>query len=273
VDADGVRIRRATGDDVDFMLRVFTHEDVRPYLAAGGAFDRYALLAELAQQERDPFAFGRFVIELDDGGTWRRAGTMGQSGCFSFYPGKNLGAYGEAGAVVTNDDKLAKRMRALRDHAQSERYHHSEIGFNYRMDALQGAVLGIKLKYIEKWTETRGGLALRYRRLLGGLPIDLPQVAPERRHVWHLFVTLHPDRDRIRRELEAAGIHTGLHYPIPLHLQKAYAHLGHHAGDFPVTEKVANQCMTLPLFAEMTHAQQDAVVDALTQILNEVAWQ
>ena len=203
----------------------------------------------------------------------RRAGTMGQSGCFSFYPGKNLGAYGEAGAVVTNDDALAKRMRALRDHAQSERYHHSEIGFNYRMDALQGAVLNIKLKYIEKWTDTRGALAMRYRRLLSGLPIELPQVAPERRHVWHLFVALHPERDRIRRELEAMGIQTGLHYPIPLHLQKAYGHLGHRAGDFPVTEKVANQCLTLPLFAEMTHAQQDAVVDALTQVLNEAIWQ
>jgi dTDP-4-amino-4,6-dideoxygalactose transaminase len=202
-----------------------------------------------------------------------KAGTMGQSGCFSFYPGKNLGAYGEAGAVVTNDDALAKRMRALRDHAQSERYHHSEIGFNYRMDALQGAVLNIKMKYLEKWTETRGTLAVRYRRLLSGLPIELPQVAPDHRHVWHLYVTLHPERDRIRRELEAAGIQTGLHYPIPLHLQKAYAHLGHRAGDFPVAEKVANQCLTLPLFAEMTTTQQDAVVDALTSILNEALWQ
>ncbi len=203
----------------------------------------------------------------------RDAGTMGMSGCFSFYPGKNLGAYGEAGAVVTNDDALARRFRALRDHAQDKRYHHSEIGFNYRMDAMQGAVLGVKLRHLEEWTDARIGLAARYHQLLSDLEIELPEVANQRRHVWHLFVALHPQRDRIRKELEAAGIHTGLHYPIPLHLQKAYQHLGGQVGDYPVAEKVANQCLTLPLFAEMTQQQQDAVVDALTHVLNEVAWQ
>ncbi|HEX8524887.1 MAG TPA: DegT/DnrJ/EryC1/StrS family aminotransferase [Tepidisphaeraceae bacterium] len=203
----------------------------------------------------------------------RNAGTMGMAGCFSFYPGKNLGAYGEAGAVVTNDDDLAKRYRALRDHAQDKRYHHSEIGFNYRMDGMQGAVLGVKLKHLEKWTEKRIRFADRYRRMLNGLPIELPTMGDARRHVWHLYVALHPQRDRVRQELETQGIHTGLHYPIPLHLQKAYAHLGGQVGDYPVAEKVANQCLTLPLFAEMTEDQQDAVVDALTNVLSEEAWQ
>jgi dTDP-4-amino-4,6-dideoxygalactose transaminase len=200
----------------------------------------------------------------------RGAGTVGLCGCFSFYPGKNLGAYGEAGAVVTDDDRGAARLRALRDHAQSERYFHDEIGFNYRMDAFQGAVLGLKLKSLEGWTEARRRLAARYRERLAGLSLRLPTEAPERRHVWHLYVALHPERDRIRRALEARGIRSGLHYPVPVHLQKAYESLGHRPGDFPVSERVARECLTLPLFPEMTTAQQDRVVEALREILPEV---
>jgi dTDP-4-amino-4,6-dideoxygalactose transaminase len=200
----------------------------------------------------------------------RGAGTLGLCGCFSFYPGKNLGAYGEAGAVVTDDGRIAARLRALRDHAQGQRYHHDELGFNYRMDALQGAVLGIKLNYLDRWTEARRLLAGRYQGSLAGLPLRVPAEAPGRRHVWHLFVVLHPQRDRLRRELEARGIQTGLHYPIPLHLQRAYEHLGHRAGDFPVAERVGRECLTLPLFPEMTGGQQDAVVEALGDILSEV---
>jgi dTDP-4-amino-4,6-dideoxygalactose transaminase len=199
------------------------------------------------------------------------AGSMGFCGCFSFYPGKNLGACGEAGAVVTNDSKVAARLRSLRDHAQEQRYHHEEIGFNYRMDGFQGAVLGIKLKHIEQWTQTRRALAARYQEQLLELPLTLPVEAAERRHVWHLYVATHPHRDRIRTELEARGVHTGLHYPIPLHLQKAYKHLGYHEGDFPISERVGRECFTLPLFAEMTGAQQIAVVEALTDALSEVA--
>jgi dTDP-4-amino-4,6-dideoxygalactose transaminase len=206
------------------------------------------------------------------GATYRGhgAGSFGQCGCFSFYPGKNLGAYGEAGAVVTNDSALAARLRALRDHAQAERYHHHELGFNYRMDAMQGAVLGVKLKYLPRWTQARRRLADRYLDLLAEAPLQLPTEAPERRHVWHLFVVLHPERDRIRRELEARGVQSGMHYPIPLHLQKAYQHLGHRAGDFPVAERIGRECLTLPMFPDMTEAQQDWVVDALRTILSEV---
>src|SRR5207248_3284182 len=198
----------------------------------------------------------------------KRAGTFGLAGCFSFYPGKNLGALGEGGAVVTDDDQVAARLRALRDHAQAQRYHHDELGFNYRMDALQGAVLGVKLKYLERWTEARGFLADRYRSLLGGLPLQLPREGAGRRHAWHLFVALHPERDRLRRELEARGVQTGLHYPVPLHLQKAYAHLGHREGDFPVAERIGRECLTLPLFPEMTIRQQDAVIEALRDVLS-----
>ena len=194
-------------------------------------------------------------------------GTIGFAGCFSFYPGKNLGAYGEAGAVVTDDDQAAARMRALRDHAQEKRYHHNEIGFNYRMDAFQGAILNVKLRYLEEWTEARRALAARYNRLLAGLPIELPAEVAGRRHVWHLYVARHPERDRIRTELEARGVQTGLHYPIPLHLQKAYAHLGYREGQFPVSERIGRECMTLPLFPEMTEQQQDVVVAALKEVL------
>jgi dTDP-4-amino-4,6-dideoxygalactose transaminase len=197
----------------------------------------------------------------------RPVGTLGLCGCYSFYPGKNLGAYGEAGAIVTDDSEIAQRLRALRDHAQSRRYHHAELGFNYRMDAFQGAILGIKLKHLESWTEARRRLADRYRERLSHLPLKLPTEAAGRRHVWHLFVVLHPRRDAIRRELEARGIPTGLHYPVPVHLQDAYAHLDHREGDFPIAERVARDCLSLPLYPEMTDAQQDRVIRALNDIL------
>jgi dTDP-4-amino-4,6-dideoxygalactose transaminase len=194
-------------------------------------------------------------------------GGFGQSGCFSFYPGKNLGAAGEGGAVVTNDDALAARYRSLRDHAQPQRYHHTEVGFNYRMDALQGAVLGIKLRHLPAWTDRRRELAAYYLDQLADLPIDLPVVAPGRDPVWHLFVVRHPERDRLRADLERQNVQTGLHYPVPVHLQPAYRHLGHTVGAFPVAERFARECLSLPLYPEMTPQHQDAVIEALAQSL------
>jgi dTDP-4-amino-4,6-dideoxygalactose transaminase len=199
----------------------------------------------------------------------RSAGTIGLCGCFSFYPGKNLGAYGEAGAVATNDGHIASRLRALRDHAQSKRYYHEEIGFNYRMDALQGAVLSIKLKRLEDWTEARRSHAAVYLQALDGLPLQLPTELSYRRHVWHLFVILHPERDRLRRGMEKRKIQTGLHYPVPVHLQNAYRHLGHQPGDFPVAERIGRECLTLPLFPKMSPRQLNAVVLALHEELSE----
>jgi dTDP-4-amino-4,6-dideoxygalactose transaminase len=198
----------------------------------------------------------------------RPVGGFGRAAGFSFYPGKNLGACGEGGAVVTNDDETAARMRALRDHAQTQRYHHAEIGFNYRMDAVQGAVLGVKMRHIARWTARRRELAERYLTLLCGLPLDLPCVRDDCEPAWHLFVVRHPDRDRIRAELEDRGIQTGLHYPIPVHLQPAYRGLGYGPGDFPVAERIARECFTLPLFPEMTGEQQDAVVEAIADVVS-----
>jgi dTDP-4-amino-4,6-dideoxygalactose transaminase len=202
----------------------------------------------------------------------KSAGTFGLCGCFSFYPGKNLGAYGEAGAVVTDHDEICRRLRALRDHAQEKRYHHGELGFNYRMDAFQATVLGLKLRHLESWTEARVRLAERYHQRLASLPLQLPAVAPDRRHVWHLYVVLHRERDCLCRALEACGIYPGLHYPIPLHLQGAYRHLGHRAGDFPVAERIGRECLTLPLFPEMTLRQQDTVTLALENALYKGEW-
>jgi dTDP-4-amino-4,6-dideoxygalactose transaminase len=195
------------------------------------------------------------------------AGTWGQVGCFSFYPGKNLGAAGEGGAIVTNDAAIAGRLRSLRDHAQTVRYNHSEIGFNYRMDAIPGAVLGVKLRHLGSWIDARRERASSYGELLSGLPLQLPTEAADRRHAWHLYVVLHPERERIQAELDAMGIDTGLHYPIPVHLQEAYAHLGHTRGDFPVSERIAAQCLSLPMFPELTGPQQDVVASALERAL------
>ncbi|MCI0429380.1 MAG: DegT/DnrJ/EryC1/StrS family aminotransferase, partial [Rhodospirillales bacterium] len=150
---------------------------------------------------------------------------------------------------------------------------HDEIGYNYRMDGFQGAVLDIKLKHLERWTEARTFLAERYQNLLEGLPLELPQTAADRRHVWHLFVALHPARDQIRAALDERGVQTGLHYPIPVHLQKAYAHLGHKPGDFPVAERIGRECLTLPLFPEMTIQQHDRVCEAVSDVLKEMQWQ
>ena len=161
---------------------------------------------------------------------------------------------------MTNDAAKAARMRALRDHAQPTRYVHTEIGFNYRMDGLQGAVLRIKLNHLPDWT-ARPGRPRRAVRPTAGRPAARPPGdGPDRSHVWHLFVVLHPERDRLRAALADRNIQTGLHYPTPVHLQQAYAHLGHQPGDFPVTERIARECLSLPLFPEMTDEQQDAVV-------------
>jgi dTDP-4-amino-4,6-dideoxygalactose transaminase len=197
----------------------------------------------------------------------RSAGSWGLLGCFSFYPGKNLGAAGEGGAVVTNDAAIADRLRALRDHAQSERYRHEELGFNYRMDAMQGAVLGVKLRHLDSWITSRRTHAAAYREVLAGLPLQLPTESTDRRHAWHLYVVLHPERDRLQVELAAAGVSTGLHYPIPVHLQRAYAHLGYRVGDFPVTEQVAAECLSLPMYPELTRDQVESVASALSQTL------
>lgn len=191
----------------------------------------------------------------------RMVGTFGAMSCFSFYPGKNLGACGEGGALLIphGGEDLDRRARALRDHGASVRYHHDEIGYNYRMEGFQGAVLGVKLKHLQEWIAKRRRVARRYTELLADTPLQLPHEAPGVESAWHLYVVRHPRRDELKQHLETNGVGCALHYPLPLHLQKALAGLGHRAGDFPVAEKAARECLSLPLYPELTDAQIERV--------------
>jgi dTDP-4-amino-4,6-dideoxygalactose transaminase len=189
-----------------------------------------------------------------------RVGNFGVAGCFSFYPGKNLGAYGEGGAVVTNSEELYKKVLAFRDHGSLEKYHHDSVGHNYRMEGIQGAVLGVKMYYIEQWTDQRKAKADYYRNSLAGIEeIVLPKEAENSRHVYHLFVIKAKRRDELQAFLKENGIFTGIHYPIPCHLQKAYSHLGYKKGDFPNSEELADMALSLPMFPELKKEEIDYV--------------
>jgi len=205
------------------------------------------------------------------GAKWqgKTIGTFGEISCYSFYPGKNLGAFGEGGALVTNNAEFAKRARSLREHGSTVRYYHDEVGFNYRMEGIQGAVLGIKLKHLEKWTRERQRVAKRYAELLAGTPLQLPREAAGAESVWHLYVVRHPLRDELKKYLDANGVGCALHYPLPLHLQKCYASLGHKAGDFPVAEKAASECLSLPIYAELTDAQIQRVAQVVKEFFGK----
>lgn len=197
----------------------------------------------------------------------RRAGSMGAAAAFSFYPGKNLGACGEAGAVTTDDPELAARMRMLRDHGQPRKYHHDVEGYNARLDALQAAALRIKLRHLDAWNENRRRCARRYADGLAGSGVEIPHEAAGRRHVWHLYVVRHRERDALQEALGQAGVQTGLHYPVPLHLQRAYAELGYRAGDFPHSERWASEGLSLPIFPDMTDEQVDRVCHEVARVL------
>jgi dTDP-4-amino-4,6-dideoxygalactose transaminase len=197
----------------------------------------------------------------------RRCGSLGRIAAFSFYPGKNLGAYGEAGAIVTQDATLAQRCRTLRDWGQEKRYEHRLKGYNYRMDGIQGAVLRVKLRHLEAWTKKRQDVARGYGSLLQEGPFVLPSARPGCRHVHHVFVIRTRDRDRCRARLSEHGIQTGIHYPIPVHLQPAYSDLGFGPGSLPRAESVAHEVLTLPLFPEMTRDQVEFVADALLGVV------
>jgi dTDP-4-amino-4,6-dideoxygalactose transaminase len=193
----------------------------------------------------------------------RRAGSFGRASCFSFYPGKNLGAYGEGGAVATDDTELAARVRRLRDHGQTERYRHAEIGYNARMEGIQGAVLGVKLRHLDAWNRARRERAGDYAARLGRTDMTLPIEAPGCESVYHLYVIRSKRRDALRAHLTDLGIQTGLHYPVPVPLQPAYSELGHREGDFPEAEAWARECLSLPLFAELTPAQLEEVIQGV----------
>jgi dTDP-4-amino-4,6-dideoxygalactose transaminase len=193
----------------------------------------------------------------------KKVGTFGEISCFSFYPGKNLGAYGEGGALVTNNADFAARARALREHGSTERYHHNEVGFNYRMEGIQGAVLGVKLKRLDAWTEARRRIAHRYHELLSDSGLKLPREAEYAASAYHLYVVRHERRDELKKRLEANRIGCGLHYPVPLHLQKCYLDLGYREGDFPVAEQAARECLSLPIYPELTEQQQNRVCSVI----------
>jgi dTDP-4-amino-4,6-dideoxygalactose transaminase len=182
----------------------------------------------------------------------RRAGSLGHAAAFSFYPGKNLGAYGDAGAVVTSDPTVAKRVEMLRNYGQQEKYHHLFRGYNRRLDTLQAAVLRVKLKFLDEWNAARRQHAGRYRLLLEKTPIVTPAEPQYAESVWHLYVVRVTDRDDLKQYLSLRGINGGIHYPVPIHLQPAYRDLGHKPGDFPVTEDYARRIFSLPMYAELT---------------------
>jgi dTDP-4-amino-4,6-dideoxygalactose transaminase len=199
----------------------------------------------------------------------KKAGSMGDVGCFSFYPGKNLGAYGEAGAVVTNNPELDKTVRMLRDHGQDKKYYHGRIGWNARMDGIQGAILSVKLKRLPTWNEGRRKNAALYDGLLKEVKgVTTPQKAAYAKHVYHIYAIRLKDRDAVISTLAANDIHCGIHYPIPLHLQEAYKALGYQKGAFPEAEKAAAEFVSLPMFAELTAEQIARVATELKAIVS-----
>jgi dTDP-4-amino-4,6-dideoxygalactose transaminase len=202
---------------------------------------------------------------------WRIAGSMGRAAAFSFYPGKNLGACGEAGAVTTNDEALAQKSQMLRDHGQTQKYYHAVEGYNGRLDAIQAGILQTKLKHLPEWTAMRRSAASRYRELfcaIGGDKVTVPCEPEWARCVYHLFVVRVENRDEVIKHLASTGIGTGIHYPIPLHLQNAYTALGYNRGDFPIAEKVAAEVLSLPMYPHLRGDQQSRIVSELTNFVS-----
>jgi dTDP-4-amino-4,6-dideoxygalactose transaminase len=193
---------------------------------------------------------------------WKRAGSIGKAAAFSFYPGKNLGACGEAGAITTNDAAMAAHMKMIRDHGQAKKYYHDIEGYNGRLDSIQAGWLSVKLRHLAKWNESRRTLALRYHKLLAEAKdsVVLPEETAWTKGVYHLYVVRVRDRDALQVYLAEGGIGSGIHYPIPLHMQKAYQNLSYKKGDFPVTERVAAEIVSLPMFPQLSTEQQDVVV-------------
>jgi dTDP-4-amino-4,6-dideoxygalactose transaminase len=198
----------------------------------------------------------------------RRCGSIGDLGCFSFYPGKNLGAYGEGGIVTTDSPEFARTIRILRDWGAEKKYDHVLKGFNYRMDGVQGAILRLKLRYLEAWTEARRAHAMAYTHALQDSGIKLPVEGPGNRHVYHVYAVLSAERQEFVQALQARGVQTNIHYPTPIHLLPAYAELDYKPGDFPVSETIASQEVSLPMFPELTRAQIGEVSEAVLEFQN-----
>lgn len=202
---------------------------------------------------------------------WKKAGSIGHAAAFSFYPGKNLGACGEAGAIITNDAEINRQCRMLRDHGQAKKYYHDLEGYNGRLDAMQAGFLSVKLKHLPEWNEKRRQHADHYRQLLRDREgVILPHEPSWSKAVYHLFVIRVGDREQLKHHLEAAGIGVGIHYPIPLHLQKAYAACHYKKGDFPVTERVASEILSLPMFPGLTEPMQLRIVEQTAECVSRL---
>ncbi len=208
----------------------------------------------------------RFCLTTDKG---RRVGSMGDVGCFSFYPGKNLGAYGDGGMVVTNDEEIDNKIKCLRDHGRREKYEHQMIGYNYRLDGLQAAILRVKLKYLDEWNEKRRKNTSIYNELLKDLDVVTPYEEEYARHVYHLYVVRIKERDKVYKFLQEKDIACGIHYPLPLHLQRAYHHLEYKEGDFPVAEECAKEVISLPIYPELKKDQIKYVAETLKEGLTK----
>jgi dTDP-4-amino-4,6-dideoxygalactose transaminase len=195
----------------------------------------------------------------------RPVGGLGDAAAFSFYPGKNLGAYGDGGGITTNDEALATRLRAFRDYGQTVKYHHDFQGYNSRLDTIQAAILRVKLKRLAGWNQSRQRAAATYAKALGRIGVEPPRQVANGTHIWHLYVVQVANRAKVQKRLADAGVATGIHYPVPIHLQKAYANLGYKRGVFPVAEASADRILSLPMFPELTDAQVEYVVNELAK--------
>ena len=259
-DSSGRLISRRSGRPVTTIVPVHLYGQMADMDAILELADRFGLIViEDACQAHGAQYFSRKQNR------WLKAGSVGRAAAFSFYPGKNLGACGEAGAVTTNDEKLAAQVRMIRDHGQAKKYYHDVEGYNGRLDAIQAGFLHVKLQHLAKWNEQRRAHAAEYGRLFksAGNPVATPYEPSWSSAVYHLYVVRTDDRDGLMAFLKDKGIGTGIHYPIPLHLQKAYRTLNYAAGDFPITERVAVEIVSLPMFPNLTEAQQSQVVEAV----------
>ena len=254
---DGRTVEKATGSRVSAVVPVHLYGQMCDMDAITKVAERYNLLViEDACQ-----AHGAEYFSQEDG-CWKKAGSIGLAAAFSFYPGKNLGAFGEAGAVTTNNAELAQKIRMIRDHGQSRKYYHQIEGYNGRLDAIQAGILQVKLRHLAQGNKQRQQIAARYGELLGSnTHVQLPFQPKWSKPVYHLYVIEVADRAALQDHLTKAGIGTGIHYPVPLHLQAAYQHLGYRAGDFPVAEAKAEAILSLPMFPGLTHSQQERVAE------------
>lgn len=262
--SDGRIVSTRTGTPITAVLPVHLYGQMADMDAICEIAEEFGLIViEDACQAHDSTYFSNRL------GRWVKAGSIGKAAGFSFYPGKNLGACGEAGAVTTNDPAIVAKVKTLRDHGQAQKYYHDLPGFNGRLDSIQAGILDIKLKKLQDWTSRRRALAKRYNALLEvlGDRIITPTESQHSRAVYHLYVVRVSDRQKVQDRLSAAGIGTGIHYPVPLHLQKAYASLGYAEGSFPIAETVAPEILSLPMYPQLTKEQQDQVATELAMAL------